>query len=220
MEGMDYWRLCDELSVIQAALLMVGIDPSTEKGYAERLQPHERPYGYEAARTALINAVLSKTLPASVRYAARERGWSEGLEEGELVGSDSRGHEIVYKVEPDWSRTTVRVEDLKAWLARRSFRSDFFCAEATHEPDYLDRAHPSYAPKLAAAIEAWRVISGNPEHTRGKSPKKAMIAWLRLNAGKYGLVKEDGKPNEQGVEEVAKIANWDIKGGAPKTPGE
>lgn len=27
MEGLDYWRLCDELSVLQAALLVVGCYP-------------------------------------------------------------------------------------------------------------------------------------------------------------------------------------------------
>jgi hypothetical protein len=42
---------------------------------------------------------------------------------------------------------------------------------------------------------------------------------LRQHANKFGLTKDDGNPNEQGIEEVAKIANWDTKGGAPKTPG-
>jgi len=45
------------------------------------------------------------------------------------------------------------------------------------------------------------------------------IVWLRQHANEFGLTKEDGNPNEQGIEEVAKIANWDTKGGAPKTPG-
>jgi hypothetical protein len=31
IESMDYWRLCDELSVVQAALLVIGEDPSKEK---------------------------------------------------------------------------------------------------------------------------------------------------------------------------------------------
>jgi hypothetical protein len=35
----------------------------------------------------------------------------------------------------------------------------------------------------------------------------------------FGLTKEDGSPNEQGIDDVAKIANWDTRGGAPKTPG-
>ena len=33
------------------------------------------------------------------------------------------------------------------------------------------------------------------------------------------LTKDDGNPNQLGIEEVAKIANWSVKGGAPKTPG-
>jgi hypothetical protein len=212
--------VCDELSVIQAALLMVDIDPSSEKGYAESWQAHERPDGYEAARTALTNAVLSKTLPATVRYSAWERGWNEDPEEGERIGSDWRGHQIIYKADPDWSKTTVRVDEVRAWLIRRGYKRGFFFPEATDNPDYLDQQHPCYAPKLAAAFEAWRVVSGSTEQTRGKSPKRAMMAWLRLNAERFGLTKDDGKPNEQGIEEVAKIANWDTKGGAPKTPCE
>ena len=45
-----------------------------------------------------------------------------------------------------------------------------------------------------------------------------MMKWLRRHADQYGLTKDDGNPNEQGIEEIAKIANWDSKGGAPKTP--
>ena len=220
MERLDYWRLCEELSVIQAALLMVGIDPSSEEGYAESYKLHERPLGYEASRTALMHAVLSKSLSATVRYSAWERGWNEIPVDGEITGQNARGRETLSETDPDWSKTTVRVDDLRSWLIQRGCKCEFFFPEATHNPDYLDPAHASYAPKLAAAVEVWRVISGDSDQTRGTSPKKAMIAWLRLNADKFGLTKFDGNSNEQGIEEVAKIANWDTKGGAPKTPGE
>jgi hypothetical protein len=53
---------------------------------------------------------------------------------------------------------------------------------------------------------------------RGTAAKQAMIRWLRRNADKFRLTNDDGNPNKQGFEEVAKIANWDGKGGAPKTP--
>jgi hypothetical protein len=33
------------------------------------------------------------------------------------------------------------------------------------------------------------------------------------------LVDKQGKPNGTGIEEVAKVANWQTDGGAPKTPG-
>jgi hypothetical protein len=45
-----------------------------------------------------------------------------------------------------------------------------------------------------------------------------LVAWLRQHANEFDLTKEDGNPNEQGIEDVAKIANWDTKGGAPRTP--
>ena len=72
---------------------------------------------------------------------------------------------------------------------------------------------------MAAAIEAWKAVSANAELRRGKSVKQALNVWLRQQANEFGLTKEDGNPNEQGIEDVAKIANWDTRGGAPKTPG-
>jgi hypothetical protein len=47
---------------------------------------------------------------------------------------------------------------------------------------------------------------------RGKTVKQALHIRLRQYANEFGLMKEDGNPNEQGIEEVAKIANWDTKG--------
>jgi hypothetical protein len=42
-----------------------------------------------------------------------------------------------------------------------------------------------------------------------------MMKWLRQNADKYGLTKNDGNPNKQCIEEVVKIANLDSKGRRP-----
>jgi hypothetical protein len=57
-ESLDYWRLCDELSIFQAALLTIGVNPSGRDGaYCEMKQPHEQPHGYEAAKTAISNAL-------------------------------------------------------------------------------------------------------------------------------------------------------------------
>ena len=57
MEGLDYWRLCDELSVIQAALLIADCDPSIDAKYIENWDADKRPVGYEAAKTAISNAL-------------------------------------------------------------------------------------------------------------------------------------------------------------------
>jgi hypothetical protein len=57
MDGLDYWRLCDQLSVVQAAMLVVGSDPSSDAMHVEGWSPDKRPPGYEAAKTAIANAL-------------------------------------------------------------------------------------------------------------------------------------------------------------------
>jgi hypothetical protein len=192
MEPLDYWRLCDELTVVQAAVLIVGEDPSAWG--AENM-----PRGYNAAESALKNAIERKRLSARIVDFRDEFGHPDGG--------------------IDWNRTTLSVEDLRAWLRSRGFKTGFFFPAPEGDPDYLSDFHPNYSPKLAAAIEAWKAVSVNEELRRGKSVKGALAVWLRQHANEFGLTKEDGSPNEQGIEDVAKIANWDIKGGAPKTPG-
>ena len=95
---------------------------------------------------------------------------------------------------------------------------DSFFPEPQVDPDYLSKSHEDYSPKLAAAIQAWKVVSAEPARRRGKTVKQALIIWLRQHGNEYGLTKEDGNPNEKGIEEVAKVANWETTGGVPKTP--
>jgi hypothetical protein len=197
MDALDYWRLCDELSVVQAALLIVGKDPSGLQAIIDSQAPSDMPSGYAAAKSALINAIRSKQLRANIVETGDEDFTA-----------------------PDWHYTTVNVGDLKLWLSLRGFESGFFFPLAKRGPDYLSTDHANYSPKLAAATHAWMAISADPELRRGKSVKQALVVWLRQHANEFGLTKEDGNPNEQGIEDVAKIANWDTKGGAPRTPGD
>jgi hypothetical protein len=75
-----------------------------------------------------------------------------------------------------------------------------------------------YAPKLAAANAAWEAVTSDPNRLRGRSPKKALTLWLTEHAAEYYLLNKDGTPNATGIEEVAKVANWQPGGGAPPTP--
>jgi hypothetical protein len=232
MEGLDYWRLCDELSVIQAVLLTIGEDPAEYQQGVEDWSPENRPVGYDAARAALTHAILSGKLPARIRRQAWERGWDEDPGEGEKFASDAtlfkdqdefpdeathpvqRG--LIYRTAPDWHKTTIQVDDLRMWLVGRGLNSGFFFPRALGAPDYLDPNNPRYAPKLAAAVRAWQAVTD----PNGKHPKQALAKWLREHAAEFGLTDEEGKPNETGIEEASKVANWQPGGGAPKTPGE
>jgi hypothetical protein len=207
MESLDYWRLCDEFTVIQAALLLAGEDPASTQHYIGDWEPDKRPVGYEAAKAAISNAVLSKKLAASIQLEQSYQTWDN-------IAQCMFHHE---GGEPDWGKTTVCLNDLRHWLGSRGLKTGFFFPDGEDKPDYLDPKHTRYAPKLAAAVNAWLALEDNTS-VKGKSPKQALSRWLREHAAEYKLSDEEGKPNETGIEECAKVANWKDKGGAPKTP--
>ena len=200
-DGFDYWRLCDELTVFQAALLTVGVNPASSDGaYCENRQTHERPKGYEAAKAAITNTLKKGLIDGTIipEYECDINGNTVGHIEGSVNIQES----------------TIEVDSLIEWYSGRGFKSGFFAQVSKEDPDYLDPAHPRYAPKLAAAVKAWLAV----EDPKGKHPKQALSKWLREHAAEFGLSDEDGKPNETGIEEAAKVANWQPGGGAPRTP--
>lgn len=217
MNELDYWRLCSSLTVVQAAALIAGGSPelvltNNEDHYIpdHMLSDDELPSDnqglgskFQAALVALKHAIQD--------YAVRDGGI-----EARLIYRPLQYAPNVI----DWDRTTVSVSDLTAWLASKGFTTGFFFHHREDaRPGYLDPKHPSYAPKLAAAIRAWEAVTGDPELQRGKTPKQAISKWLNEHAALYGLTKDDGTPNAQGVEEISKMANWRPEGGASKTPG-
>ena len=207
MDKMDYWRLCDELSVVQAALLIAGLDPA-EFPYVMDWEADKRPENFSATLAAFSHAINGGRLPATIRPVVRQ-GWDDAAEC--MVDYDTE--------EPDWHKSTILIENIIVWLKNRGFKTEFFSSKTVDTPDFLDPTNINYSPKLAAAIGAWQAVHADPELIKGKTVKQALLKWLRKNADQFGLTKEDGNPNEQGIEEVAKISNWDTKGGAPKTPG-
>ncbi len=203
MVGLDYWRLCDQLDIVQAALLVCGHDPSADQGYVEGWDIEKRPTGYEAAKAAISNAMRNGSI----------EGRLIPLFEYDINGN--RCDQIDNTI--DLTASRVEVESLRSWLENRGLHTGFFFPIATDAPDYLDPDHPRYAPKLAAAVKAW-LASGDESVARGMSVKQALVKWLREHASEFGLSDDDGKPNETGIEETAKVANWQPGGGAPKTP--
>jgi hypothetical protein len=198
-DDLDYWRLCDELSVIEAALLTVGLSPS-EYSFVENWNIEKQPRGYQAAKIAIRNALRS--------------GKIKGTVEPEYTSDfNDNAEPIIGSVDLQASR--VEVESLKDWLVSRGFHQGFFFPTSHEAPDYLNASNPRFAPKLAAAVRAWLAV----KETDGRSPKQALTKWLREHAVAFDLTNEDGTPNETGIEEAAKVANWQPGGGAPKTPG-
>jgi hypothetical protein len=135
MDGLDYWRLCEQLDIVQAALLVCGHDPTAVMNHVEISNIENRPTGYEAGKTAISNAL--------------RKGGIEGqlipLFEYDVNGN--RCGELDNTI--DLTASRVEVESLRSWLANRGLHTGFFFPIATDAPDYLDPDHPRYAPKLS-----------------------------------------------------------------------
>lgn len=240
---MDYkkinhlWSLADPVTVEQAAALIAGYDPNLCRFNSNGGAWFEDETGFsssseniplQTAYAALINAINGQRLRAFLvfdaepRYRAgldnlKERGYWRGGDLFEVQGkSPDDGEAYVIDREPNWDKSTIARQDLVAWLEKSGIRNGFFFPAATDSPDYLDPKNPRYAPKLAAAVSAWQAVT----HPNGKHPKQALEKWLREHAAEFGLTDDKGKPNVTGIAEVAKVANWQPGGGAPKTPGE
>lgn len=204
MDDLDFWRLADELTIVQAALLVAGTDPDPSAASVETQLPDQKPSGYEAAKFAIKHALLSGGIQGTI-FPEASRGF------GDMPIREEAGTADIH-------RSRVDVDSLRKWLHDRGFKTGFFFPDAPDSPDYLDTSNERYAPKLAAAVQAW-LACDNPKALHGKHPKQALMKWLRENASDFGLTDDDGNPQENTIDEIAKIANWKPTGGAPKTPG-
>jgi hypothetical protein len=136
-EPSNYWKLADNLTVIQAALLIVGEEPAGQQEYILGWKEENRPDHFDAVYSAIKNAVISGTLKAVINYPISwienpdNRSWIQYPNIDENVGvfkdEDSRESlEVHFKKTPDWQNTTIAVSNLKAWLFGRGIEPSFF----------------------------------------------------------------------------------------------
>ncbi|MEP3333512.1 hypothetical protein [Sedimentitalea sp.] len=139
-----------------------------------------------AVFSAIRNAILADTLPANLakRTRAAPYHWYDGMavemppeddEDGisyeallKLGGGSFRtnAHDtdfgtyqtLLFLKEPDWSQSTVAVDDLKDWMKKKNFLPPFFFPAGSTE-GFRNREHPRYSPKLACAAAAWEAVT-------------------------------------------------------------
>ena len=66
MEKPDYWRLCDEFTVVQAALLHIGIENPAVWENVLNMAEQDKPKGFSAAFTAFSHAIIGERLKATI----------------------------------------------------------------------------------------------------------------------------------------------------------
>ncbi|MEH6725487.1 MAG: hypothetical protein V7703_04955 [Hyphomicrobiales bacterium] len=196
----QFWRLADSVNIVQAALLIIGIEPQSMEEDIEFWGADKRPDGYIAVRDSVLSSVQSGVLDGAIEFETYET-----FSGGEAIDKDR----ISYR------RSRVLVPSLIEWLEDRGFVTQAFAKPKDGPKGFRDPDHPRFSGKLVAVVEAWEQYDS--ESNEPGTPKQRLIKWLRLNASRYGLTDDDGKPSENVIEELAKVANWATIGGAPKT---
>ena len=151
MDRINRWKLADELTTYQIALLIAGYDPSE----FEEEQPHQWPKEVARDISPFLNAI---------KNAAR----SEKLKFTPVRYENSYSSDDI-----DWNTSTVDIESLCEWLRRRNFKDGFFVGRGDHIDKIADQSGEYYAPKLAAAVRAWNEVTADPTALNGKTPKES-----------------------------------------------
>ncbi|WP_074381554.1 hypothetical protein [Bartonella doshiae] len=216
-DGLEFWRLFDKLTLPQAAFLIIGLNPG-------KYEVVDKLYPENSTVRCRNNDVL--TLSAATQFRTVYNGmltagknnqlkveWAYDFCDG-IYGHDS----------------SVNVEDLKRWLSSFGLRPAFFFPQVdSHEISeadshkskeqkyaFQDPKHPRYTPKLAAVVAAWEAMDTVEQ---SKNAKHTLKKWLEQNAAQYKLLNQSGKLKKDVIEQLASVANWQPKGGAPKTKG-
>ncbi|EJF82594.1 hypothetical protein MCU_01391 [Bartonella elizabethae Re6043vi] len=195
-DSLDYWGLSDTLTLVNAALLIAGINPAKCR-FENRsclLESNIYDDNNNKLLSAKFRAVYSSILLAANSESLRIYSWDRD----------------------DESQTTVKVEELRQWLFLRDFYPEFFFPKndsgniKDQKYAFQDQNHPHYAPKLAAAVAAWEAVS---EAAPSTSVKATLAQWLQENGKEY--VKKNGEITKEFIEQASSVANWEPKGGAP-----
>jgi len=199
-EVSNLWGLAHSLSVVDACLLAVERDPQIWSHDVERMVRHRQPAGYLAIKTAILIAMSRAELP------------------GILMGHDGMVC-FDFPFDPsdcDPARSYVQQGALFKWLKSKGYPTGRLVPDDGIAPGIIDKNHPRYSPKLAAAIAAWE--SFDEAATNSGSVKQKLQAWLYEHAAEYPTPGKDSL-SDNAIEEISTIANWDTEGGAPKKKG-
>ena len=214
MDEFDYWRLANAFSLTEAAALICNLSPSQVENerkyiYGYRSNDANEKKIFKTVLKTLKNAILANKLKTEVT------AYTSGMIMYEDITETERRYAIEGK-DMDEGNTIVNEECLREWLSSRGLRTGFFFPKGANTPDYLNPEHEKYAPKLAAAIRAWQSVASKKDLKR--TPKQELEKWLREHAAEFHMTDEDGKPIENAIGQCCQLANWNMKGGAPKTP--
>lgn len=197
------WLLAEELTIMQAAILLLNEDPEQFPYANSPEQEHHRPKGYSAAKQVILSALGSGKVKGKKEWQTETKYNPDGYDAYEAP--------IEGLLCPE--RSTINMDSLREWLASKNVTVEQFAGLAGTSEDFLDRDDAAYSPKLAATVAAWRHVKKNA--ISGVSVKQQLMDWLRENSARYWPDGMDAKVTDTFLKEAARIANWDADGGRP-----
>lgn len=187
------WRNCAEVSIVQAALLMLDIEPQGLASKVENLSDDDQPIGYLAARQALESAVRSGGLEGELKP----------IDFTNVIGAPQDPFDAL-----DYHSSFVMMADLKRWLGDIDHNCDLISKPTPEVDPWRDKKHERYSRKLSAAISAWEQYGEYADYSG--TTKQKIERWLSENAIHLELINKDtGLPATSVIEEMAEIVNWD-----------
>jgi len=194
-----HWTLVEEYAVDDAVLLILGIEPQAARQKIGSSHGSQLPTGYDAMLAALRAGLKCKKIKGYIVPRVQQ---------------DFNGNVFEVPDSMDASASWVSRDSLTKWLQEAGYADCPFFQLRSRKSGFSDPGHPRYSAKLDAVVQAWHAF--DESSSQPGTPKQRLTMWLRLNAERFGLVNADGKPSENVIEELAKVANWATAGGAPK----
>lgn len=207
----DLFKLMDRLSINEASALIAGASPSDVRcndydgAYYINIQGFH-PYNVSEVFDTLLK-VLSRNIIA-------------GELKAQIVVNTNNQTLYLDDLKKDWlvcgeidtRETTIARNDLKQWLDDRGVYPPIFFPNGRKD-DYMNPEHECYSPDLALCVRAWEVAQ--TAHYDNETIKQFMAKWIKENASNYGWINAQNPKEpigENKAQELASVANWDIKG--------
>lgn len=221
---MEHWRWCEHLSAVEAAMLVVGLNPSTwepstpeglDDGDFHKVGESNNTSNYLLSRNfvpvfrAITRAIVSDELPCQITYTdpdEHERYSFDGL---------SASQRQVLMKRPDWAKSLLKVTDFREWMANKGRKPSFFFPTNDEEATpFANRSHDHFSPELDLAVKAWNALASRQKFKI--SPKAAIEAWIEANPDAW---LGEGSLSAAAKDRIVTLVNWRKTGGAPSSGG-
>jgi len=223
----DAWKLADNLTVHQIVSLIYDYNPKDQPNYFESSEYPSKFYilheiletsvecGYIKAQIVRSRCPKVTDKDPAIFSVTRIHYYPENTDGYITISNENGKDQFDYYPYIDWEKTTIDINDFKRWCASKGFKPNFFFTESEQAHELRNPDSPFYAQKLHVAIDAWEHTIYSSKYLSGNTPRKAVMMYIADHASEY--INPQLISSEQAKKDIAKVANWQKSGGAPKS---